>query len=71
MPEKLYIVLDNFGFPRFADPDMTKLRYFFTEEDANSAAMELAATNPNTVVSVWCMTKRFFDDGLGPDDLDA
>lgn len=71
MPEELYIVLDNFGFPRFADPDMTKLRYFLSADDAENAARELATTNPNTVVSVWRMTRRFFDDGLGPDDLDA
>jgi hypothetical protein len=62
MLEELYIVLDNFGFPRFADPDMTKLRYFFNASEAESAAMELAATNPNTVVSIWRMTTRVFDD---------
>lgn len=53
MTRELYIVLDNYGFPRFADEDCEKIRYFLTLKDAQEVAAELATERPNTVYSIF------------------
>ncbi len=61
---KVYIVLDNWGFPRFEGPDYDKMKVFLTETAALESAMDQADDNPNVVFTVYELKYRVVNDGL-------
>lgn len=68
--DELYIVLDNYGFPQFADEECQKLRFLTDPEEARAYAEQLAEHNPNTVVTVYQKVASIFHDGRGVRTID-
>ena len=61
--DELYIVLDNYGLPHYADPECTRLHYFTDAKQAQAYAIDLANANPNSVITVFRKITSLFHDG--------
>jgi len=61
---RLYIVVDNYGLPRYADDACTKLNFFLNTDDALDYAAIMADANPNTIITVFEKCFSVFHDGI-------
>jgi hypothetical protein len=59
-----YIVLDNYGLPRFADEECEKLHVFATKDAAFEFASQEAIDNPNVIYTIFKRTVGLMHDGV-------
>ncbi len=61
--KKVYIVVGNDGFPRFADPEASKLYVAPTASNALDTAKDMVKASPYTVFGVYELVASVFWDG--------
>ncbi len=62
-PTNLWIVIDNYGLPQWAEPEAKTPYYFTSREAAIEHARFMAENNPLSVISVYQLTDRLYFDG--------
>ncbi len=60
---KVYIIVGNDGFPRFADPEAEKIYLAATKEDAIQGAKDMVKELPNVVFGVYSLEAYVFSNG--------
>jgi hypothetical protein len=60
---KVYIIVGNDGFPRFADEECTKLQVAKSLEAALDTAKDLVKASPYVVFGVYALEASVFSDG--------
>ena len=60
---KVYIVVGNDGFPRFADPEASKLYVAKSREAALDTAIDMVKACPFVVFGVYALEASVFNDG--------
>lgn len=62
---KVYIIVGNDGFPRFADPEASKLYVAKSREAALDTAKDMVQSCPFVVFGVYALEASVFNDGQG------
>lgn len=60
---KVYIIVGNDGFPRFADAEAEKIYLAPTRGDAIQGAKDMVKELPNVVFGVYALEAYVFTDG--------
>ena len=61
--ESIFIIVGNDGFPRFADPEATRLYVAKSYEAALDTAKDMVAACPYVVFGVYSLEASIFNDG--------
>ena len=60
---KVYIIVGNDGFPRFADPEASKLYVAKSHEAALDTAKDMVRACPYVVFGIYALETSVFNDG--------
>lgn len=60
---KTYIIVGNDGFPRFADPEASKLYVAKSREVAMDTAKDMVKACPFVVFGIYALEASVFNDG--------
>lgn len=60
---KVYIIVGNDGFPRFSDPEASKLYVAKSKEAALDTAKDMVKECPFVVFGVYALEASVFNDG--------
>ena len=68
---KVYIIVGNDGFPRFADPEASKLYVAKSRDAALDTAKDMVKACPFVVFGVYALDASVFNDGQNAIVVDA